>query len=72
MPEICTVPTGDQKKYSEKRPVGGYYTITSSGNSLNVVGSRDSAREKASTQVASFLRFLNCSVTATLGDIIRD
>lgn len=57
-----------QKKiYPEKRLWGGYYTIISSGNFLNVTRSWDSAREKASRQVASFLCFLNCPVTATLG-----
>lgn len=72
MPQICTVPTGDQKEYCEKRPFGGYYTITSSGNALNIVERWSSGRGKASTQVASFLRFLNCPVTATLGDVMRD
>jgi len=73
MPEICTVPRGDQKKYSEKRTFGGYYTITSSGKSLNIVGSWDSVSEKISTINTGCLIFmLNCPVTATVGDIIRD
>lgn len=54
-----------KQKYSEKGLFGCYYTITSSRNSLDPVGSWNSTTEKASTQVAS------CPITATLGDEYR-